>query len=348
MKKERFVKYFPLPVVVACAVAATLCSQTVAAGIRDGLQLCAQTLIPSLFIFLCLCQIAVPYTTVCRLPFSGAYSALFHAPRQSAALFLLALLGGYPAGPLMCATLLQEGKITAAQARRLPLFCCGAGPAFCIIAVGENLCGSKKTGVILLASTVLAQILIGITTGFFERKNSDCKVEPIYSEPPVFFTVFHNAVSDSITAMLGICAYVCLFSVLLRTFTQSGIPLPLKNGVAALLEVGNGTRYFAGNAPVLAFVLGFGGVSIYFQIKKSLDITGTKWYWYFLSRLASGALSFLWCNILLRLFPAAVPTLAGGMQVKAVSDSAKLSAALIISFAVFILDHKDEAFFSRR
>ena len=162
MKKSSVVKGLTLSVVLLFGVVCIFYSETVKQGVSNGLSLCANTLIPSLFIFLCLSHTAVAYSEIHIPLLSKAYAAVFRAPRNTAVLFLLSLIGGYPVGAMLCARMLEEKKITAAQAKRLPLYCCCSGPAFAVLAVGETMCGSKSVGLILFASTVLSQCIIGI------------------------------------------------------------------------------------------------------------------------------------------------------------------------------------------
>ena len=65
---------------------------------------------------------------------------------------------------------------------------------------------------------------------------------------------------------------------------------------------------------------------------------------YLAARAFAALLSFGICKLLLLAFPVALPTLAGGMQAKAVSYSAPLSAALVLLLAVYILDSKTDWF----
>ena len=340
MKKSSVVKGLTLSVVLIFGVVCIFYSEMVKQGVSNGLSLCANTLIPSLFIFLCLSHTAVAYSEIHIPLLSKAYAAVFHAPENTAVLFLLSLIGGYPVGAMLCAQMLEEKKITAAQAKRLPLYCCCSGPAFAVLAVGETMCGSKSVGLILLASTVLSQCIIGIVIGFFHRKQYDCKVVPLYTQTPSFAQAFTASVDKSIGGILHICAYVVLFSVLLCLMRLLPLPAGIQTYISAVLEVTTGAENFKDNVPMLGFILGFGGVSVLFQIKKYLSLTGTNVFLFLLSRLAGGGLSFLICKGLLYVFPQALPTLAAGLQVRTLSFSAPLSAVLVMSFCVFVMSDK--------
>lgn len=329
---------------LAAGMVLLLFSEAAKQGVRQGLSLCAETLIPSLFVFLCLSSLATAYSGA-KIPLlTAVLSRLFRLPARAASVCLLAFLGGYPVGPMMSAQLYEGGHLSDEQAARMPLFCCCSGPAFCVLAVGEGLCGSKQAGYVILASNVLAQCLIGIALGFLKRKNSGCEKPISSSPPPEFSLAFTKAVDSGTAAMLSVCAYVILFQVILGLLARLPLPAIWQRYAAAALEVTGGCQSFRGNIPVLCAILGFGGVSVLFQIKKYLHITGTKMLHYLAARAVAALLSFGICKLLLLAFPVALPTLAGGMQAKAVSYSAPLSAALVLLLAVYILDSKTDWF----
>ena len=240
MKKRTAVKGFTLSALLLLGVLCVVFSDTVKQGVSNGLALCANTLIPSLFVFLCLCHTAVAYSEI-HIPFFGkAYAAIFHAPENTAVLFILSLIGGYPVGAMLCARMLTENKITAAQAKRLPLFCCCSGPAFAVLAVGETMCGSKTVGYLLLASTILSQCIIGTAIGLLYCKQDSCKVVSLYKEPPAFSQALTESIESGIGGMVHICAYVILFAVILCFIRRLPLPAGVQLCLSAVLEVTTG------------------------------------------------------------------------------------------------------------
>ena len=61
----------------------------------------------------------------------------------------------------------ETKQISLNQARRMSLFCVGAGPAFLITAVGTVLLGNTKLGIILLVSQLISGLILGIISRFF-------------------------------------------------------------------------------------------------------------------------------------------------------------------------------------
>ena len=312
-------------------------SSPVKEGVLKGTGVCLQTLIPSLFPFLCLCSLATNYIQN-SIPLSKLLSRAFALPKEALGVFLLSLIGGYPTGPMMVAKLYERGQISDSDARRMHLFCCCSGPSFSIIAVGEGMCRSRQIGFILFACSLMTQIIICLVTRFLYHPQNK-KQSPCISSPRLpFSTAFSEAVESSIMATLSLCAYVLLFSALQSLLMLLPLKTTILDFFTSCLEVTNACLIFHKQPIFLAFWLRFGGLSVFFQIKKYLLKTGTNSFYFLLSRLVSGVLNAAECYLLLLLFPQAVPTLAGGIQVRAISYSIPLTIALIFSFCVFMAD----------
>jgi len=105
-------------------------SKTALRGASEGIALCLNILIPSLFPFFFLSiiltaslsgqvvSILQPLTAACGIP-NGAQSLL-----------PICLLGGYPVGAQNISLLYRQGQLSQAGAMRLIAFCNNAGPAF--------------------------------------------------------------------------------------------------------------------------------------------------------------------------------------------------------------------------
>ncbi|MFA9382095.1 MAG: hypothetical protein ACERKO_13650, partial [Acetanaerobacterium sp.] len=120
--------------VIGVAVLYFCNAQAVSAGVRDGLLVCANTLIPSLFPFMILCAFIVNsrLSDYLSAPFAFFTARVLRLPAFTGSVFLLSLVGGYPVGARMIAQLYREGRISGHTASRMLLFCVNAGPAFLI------------------------------------------------------------------------------------------------------------------------------------------------------------------------------------------------------------------------
>ncbi|UKI22226.1 MAG: hypothetical protein L6V88_07465 [Anaerotruncus sp.] len=80
---------------------------------------------------------------------------------------LFGLIGGYPAGALLTASLYGNEKITRREACRIMRFNMSGGAGFIITAVGVGILKSKKAGLILFASVTAAAIICAAISGIF-------------------------------------------------------------------------------------------------------------------------------------------------------------------------------------
>ena len=305
-------------------------------GIKSGLEICADTLIPSLFPFLCLANIIMLGKNDKASIFSKLFSRIFFLEPSLAKVFLFSLVGGYPLGAMMTAALYKNGKISQSHAKRACLFCFCSGPAFCISAVGENMCKSKMQGIYIFISCALAAIIAGIFLGIINKDEEMFTEQKSESEKEDF----NGAIEKSINSMLSICARVIIASAFVCLVKIAPLNFTLKKYFICALEVTSGCYEVKRSPFLLAAVLSFGGISVFLQIKKYLDEIKLPYFKYFSCRILSAVLSGGICKFLNFLFPVSLQTAKTGISVKCFSFSAPLSALLLLSFAVFILDNK--------
>ena len=305
-------------------------------GIKTGLEICAETLIPSLFPFLCLANIIMLKNADRTGIFSKVFSRLFALESELANVFLFSLIGGYPLGAMMTAQLYKNGKISKNNARRASLFCFCSGPAFCISAVGENMCLSKMLGIYLFISCALSSVLMGLILRLITKKDESAPAKNI----PEKNGDFNSAIEKSINSMLSMCAWVIIASAFVYLIKISPLNFTLKKYIVCVLEVTNGCAEVKNSPVLLAGVLSFGGISVFLQIKKYLDEINLPYFKYFLVRIISSLVSGGICFLINSLFPVAIKTSKEAISVKYFSFSAPLSALLLLSFCIFILDNK--------
>ena len=121
---------------------------------REGITLCLDVLIPSLFPFFVLSSLLIEtgVAGLCARPLSRWMYPLFGVGGAGAAALVLGLIGGYPAGARTIAQLVERGECSREEARRLSRFCNNCGPAFFLGAVGMGVFGSKEVGFLLLGA----------------------------------------------------------------------------------------------------------------------------------------------------------------------------------------------------
>ena len=288
-----------------------------AAGAADGLILCGQVVIPSLFPFM-IAALFISKSGLADWPgrlLGPAVPRLFKLPAAAAGPLLLSFIAGYPVGARLTRNLYEAGQIDEKQANTLLCFTVNAGPAFIVTAVGLGMLHSRVAGCLLLAAHVLASLLAGILAGQWDGRGIKVRellCRPTKTSQPGIVTAFVEAVSDASVSMLQICGWVVLFSVVLAMLLRSGLPASLVTLLGGLAEVTTGTAAVAPsrNLPLLAALLGWAGLSVQFQSLSSLGSLRPRYGRFFAARALHGLLSALLTRLLLFFFPIAVETAA--------------------------------------
>lgn len=247
-------------VLLAAMAALILDSRCAADSARGALQLCASTLIPSLFPLFVLSAMLVPGLKRIRIPL---LSRLLGIPDGSEGIFLLGCAGGFPVGAACIAQAVEQKTLSKADGERMLGLCSFCGPSFLFGVIASIFTLSEALLLFIL------QLETALLTGAFwphpSRASCQTPAEPI-SLP--------EAVRRSIGSMASVCAWVVLAGVAAGFLNRWLFPLlPSVLGVllTGILELTNGVFALAPLPHDLRFLLcavfvSFGGVSVLLQI----------------------------------------------------------------------------------
>lgn len=340
-----------LALVIATAGLVILPDQAIS-GAKDGLALCYNVIVPSLFPFFVLSSLVVDLGLAAYLgrAMEGIMRPLFRVSGSCSAAVALGFIGGYPVGARTALQLYQQGLCTRAEAERLLAFCNNSGPAFILGVVGAGIFGDSRVGLLLYLTHALASVLVGLLFRFYGGRDADrasaARPKPIQTVTvPAAFT---GAVTRSFQSTLNICAFVVFFAVVLQLLSACGVftalarvlalagfePEWAKRLIAGLLELSSGVSSLRGGAQLTgrvsmaAFMLGWAGLSVHCQVLAFLVDSGLSAKTYLLGKLCHGfiAAGLTWC--LTRLFPLSAPV------AEYLADQAESIAALDFSKAL--------------
>lgn len=301
------------------------------AGAKDGLVLCFNVIVPSLFPFFVLSSLVVDLGLAAYLgrALEGLMRPLFRVSGSCAAAVALGFIGGYPVGARTALQLYQQGLCSKPEAERLLAFCNNSGPAFILGVVGAGIFGDSRVGLLLYLTHALASLLVGLLFRFHGgagyRRAAVSPSKPIQAVTlPAAFT---GAVVRSLQSTLNICAFVVFFSVVLQLLSAFGVfaaladllalagfePEWARRLVAGLLELSSGVSslrgdtHLAGRVSMAAFMLGWAGLSVHCQVLSFLIDSGLSAKTYLAGKLCHGliAAGLTWC--LTRVFPLSAP-----------------------------------------
>ena len=278
MAKTRKNTLFFLPIAALMALL-LLRSQVVADAVRQGLSLCAQSLLPALFPFFVAVSWAVNY-------------GLFHTLRSigiptSAAVFFLGALGGYPLGARTVGEAYRGDLLTKQEAEHLLACCNNAGPAFILVVVGQSVFRSAAAGLALWGIHLAAALLVALL--FCRRQAARTPSPPPNISPAAAFIA---AVGSAAETMLRLSAFVVFFTVVMALLASLfGTVPPL---LAGFLELTVGITSLTPHRlgfTMAAGLLGWGGVSVHCQAAAVLSNTDLSLRHYLFGKALQGLFS---------------------------------------------------------
>ena len=352
IKTHRFLTFAKAFSVLIAAAALLVFSDGSRQGVKNGVEMCLNVLVPSLFPFMALCSLFVK-SGLCQAlgkHLKKPAKAVFGLSGATAPVLLLSLIGGYPVGANGISQLRKQGLIGEAEAKRASLFAVCAGPGFLISFIGCGLYSSLKTGIVLFASQALSVMILGMIIRLLPFKKTDFSS---YKELRQSFggNALVESVYEAAKNMVMICAFVLLFSSLTGILSQI---IPVSGFLTAayvLLEVCGAVTHTAEKSIVLtAFAAGFGGLCVHFQIFSSLKNVPVNKAIFFFARIIQGLITAALTQILLRLFPAATEVFSTSQaQGASLYNGSVLSGAVLITVIIcFLIVTKQQIVLHRR
>ncbi len=337
-------RFFLGAAVCVCFGAAVLAKpEATAQGIRQGLSVCANVLVPSLFPFTVLSAFVINSRAcdVLQKPLLPL-TRLFGLPKQSAGVLLTAFTGGYPVGCIGAAELVKQGLLSKPQARRLMIFCVNSGPSFTVGAVGGAMLSNTKTGVFLFVCVTAAALLMGFISRFFMDCADEKNFSPVHTPPPSFSHALVGSVAGGGKSIYLICTWAVLFSGICASLSAMIKNETVTTAISLIAEVTSAatTAVKMGSLPLTAAVIAFGGVSVHCQVMSIGEAFGIKYKELLTARLIHAALSFLISALGQKLLPVTLTAevFAQNVSAQAFSVSAPAAGALMFLLAVLISD----------
>ena len=246
--------------------------------IYDGVLFSVQKIIPSILPFLILTNLLIGTQAPTRL--AKALSPVLLKLKLNPYIlppYILGIICGFPIGAIYTKNLYKKGMITKKEADILLPMCSYASPSFVISAVGSNMFGDSKVGLIIWLCSIAFCTAIGIilmpksnkSNAFLSKIDKDDKYN--------FSASFLESVKSSTSTITYIGILVSFFYMLCgiskQALTTLGINVYAQAVICSLLEMGNGcytSSQIAGIGIVLSsFSIGFCGLCVFFQVKSA-------------------------------------------------------------------------------
>ncbi|NLB35870.1 MAG: hypothetical protein GX824_00950 [Clostridiales bacterium] len=336
---------FTVIAVLAMLFSLIFVPQVTSKGVKDGLNLCGQVVIPSLFPFMVLSTFLIK-SGLCSLLgriFAPLTKKIFRLPGTACGAIIMGLIGGFPVGSRMTAQLYRDGEISRSAAQRMLMFCVNAGPAFVIGAIGSMMLGSRKAGFIMFISLSLSSLFIGFISRFIACDGEDKSLPHVFGPMNIQKSLVES-VADGAGAMLSVCAWIILFccACSLLSLLPEGLEVlsvPLK----CLFEVTSGSAAAAASGvhiAVITGIVGWSGLCVHCQVLEYVKAVDLRMSVFLTARATSGALASLISFELFRVFPCEVPAFISTdlPASHAFSPYVPACAGILVMGALLILD----------
>lgn len=274
----------------------------------DGIRIWATKVLPALLPFFILTKL-LSYTqfisTFGRI-LTPITQKLYGVGGSSGYVFLMSIISGYPVGAKLLSDLYNENKISQKQAITITSFTSTSGPLFILGSVAIGLFTNVKLGVIIIISHYIGALLNGLI--YRQRKTNNIETLNVKNTN----NFLSDSIVSSITSIMSVGGFIALFYMLLQLLLSIHIFDPIIKMVAklgapkniltsiicGLIEVTTGAIYLSKEsisiyilAPILTFMISFGGLSIHAQAYCFLKNFNMPYRLFFLQKLTQAIIS---------------------------------------------------------
>lgn len=306
-------------------------------AVKSGLTLWANSVVPSLFPFFVATEILINTDIINILGklLNDYMKPLFNIRGEGSFAFIMGIISGYPVGAKIASEFRKNNICSKEECERLLSFSNNSGPLFIIGTVGILMYGSTIIGLLLFITHILAGITVGIIFRFWKRNtksNLSTSSRKIQNNNISFSNlgeVLSNSITNSISTIFLIGGFVVIFSCVISILKASGILNILTSFISPVfntfnidtsfvsplicgfLEVTNGINSISQiackklsiNLILTAFLLGFGGLSVFLQVLSITSKTDLSIKPYIYGKLLQGIIASFYTYIFINIIP---------------------------------------------
>lgn len=308
-------------------------------AIKSGIALWATSIVPSLFPFFVATELLMHTNVIYKIgdTFNFIMKPIFNISGKGSFALLMGIISGYPIGAKIATNFRQQNICTKEECERLLSFTNNSGPLFIIGTVGILMYRNTTIGILLFITHLLGALTVGFIFKFwkstntqkidfsFEKKYYNEKNTTIYN----LGEVLAESISSSINSILIIGGFVVIFSSIISILNSSGIlniveilltpVFNLLNIDASFIspiftgffEITNGINSISSitckkisiNLIFTAFLLGFGGLSVFLQVLSIVSKSDLSIKPYIYGKILHGIISALYTFFFINIFP---------------------------------------------
>lgn len=290
-------------------------SNNIASAINTGFIIWKENLFPFLFPIFVISELLVSLgiSDILAFLFSNITTKLFKSSKETAYIFIMSLITGFPSSAKYINELYKNKKIDDKAATKILMFTHFSNPLFIYQTIATTFLGNPKLAILIYICHYLPNILIGI---IFRNYNSSktnknkYKINDILQclkekKQEKIGVVLSRATINSINTLLLILGTISIFlvitSILNETVNLGSIGNTIVNGI---IEMSQGLKYVSNlnislriKTIVSIMFISFGGLSVHLQVASILSETKIKYLPFLFSRIIhamiSGILAYL-------------------------------------------------------
>lgn len=162
-------------------------------AVKQGLNLWANSVVPSLFPFFVATELLMHTNIVTHLGnlLNKYMKPLFHVRGEGGFAFIMGIISGYPIGAKIACEFRKNNICTKEECERLLSFTNNSGPLFIIGTVGISMFQNTTIGILLFITHLLACLTVGIIFRFWKNKQHTFS-KNIQKKICQFFRKFRN------------------------------------------------------------------------------------------------------------------------------------------------------------
>lgn len=293
----------------------------------EGSKLWYKAILPTTFPFVVICNLLIYYDGISL--YSKILGPLICKPlnlsENCSFPIVASLLCGYPLGAKYCVDLYNMNYLDKEEYIRLLNIASNVGPIFLIGSVATALLNNVYFGYILLASSYLSIIFIGIIT---KKKRTSSNKSSLRLNKKCDFnfgTAIKNSIENAINTTLSIGGFIIIFSVIIAlvknsssihslcSYIENILSLPfdaIYGSFLGSIEITNGCSILSKidlqlplKISIISFLCSFSGLAIIAQVSSFVSSTNIKYSRYIFIKFIQGIFSFIPTFILMNLLP---------------------------------------------
>ena len=344
------IKKFILSIIYVLIVIIYFCNtKIIVQGVKEGLELCYNTIIPSLYIFMVISVFLSlsDYAEFISVPFVPFFRILNIRNKKITTYCVLSMLGGFATGGYFLNRIDQEFRCDKNLKHILTLLTSNNSPAFVITAVGTQMLKSTKTGIIIYFSVLVSGYITAFLLSFLLPYSDTDTICFLQTEDKNIT----GAIKVAVTSVLNICGVVILSTVICKVTQLYSDFSALSAVFSIFLEVTCACNYitntYGNNLYLISVAVTVTPLSTYFQMKSFDKNNSYSFKILFLSKLLQVPLCISILRILVNIFPETTTVYSSyDICVNTYWNSPHMSFYLFVLSLCFVIffDRKTEVF----